>query len=96
MHGGAITLGQKYNALDIKPDIIIASDMLNLPLFKSIAETNSVPIIIYFHENQITYPWPDHEPDRQLGRDLHYHYINQTSAITADWCFFNSNRLKLE
>ena len=23
--------------------------------------------------------------------DLHYHYINQTSAITADWCFFNSN-----
>ena len=46
MHGGAITLAQKYNKLDSKPDIIIASDMLNLPLFKSIAKTENVPIII--------------------------------------------------
>ena len=46
---------------------------------------------MYFHENQITYPWPEHDPDKALNRDLHYHYINQTSAMVSDWNFFNSD-----
>ena len=54
MHGGAITLAQEYNKINFKPDLIIASDMLNLPLFKSLAKTKDTPIAMYFHENQIT------------------------------------------
>ena len=35
MHGAAITLASKFNQLDKKYDLIICSDMLNLPVFKS-------------------------------------------------------------
>ena len=93
MHGGAITLAKEFIDNKKEYDLILCSDFLNLPVFKAFAQKplGDTPIAMYFHENQITYPWPDHDPDRQLGRDLHYHYINQTSAIIADWCFFNSN-----
>ena len=35
MHGGAITLAKKFNKLNKSFDIIICSDMLNLPIFDS-------------------------------------------------------------
>ena len=92
MHGGAITLAQEFIENKKTFDLILCSDFLNLPVFKSLAQKsiNETPVAMYFHENQISYPWPDHDPDRKLGRDLHYHYINQTSALSSDWCFFNS------
>ena len=46
---------------------------------------------MYFHENQIAYPWPKHDPDKKLERDFHYYYINQTSALASNWSLFNSN-----
>ena len=91
MHGGAITLAQKYNELNFKADIIIASDMLNLPLFKSIANTSNIPIVVYFHENQITYPWSPNDRDISKGRDHHYGFINYSSALVSDLNLFNSN-----
>ena len=93
MHGGAITLAQEFIESGEVFDLILCSDFLNLPVFKALAQQSigRTPVAMYFHENQITYPWPDHDPDRQLGRDLHYHYINQTSALASDWCFFNSS-----
>ena len=89
MHGGAITLAKKYTKLNFKPDIILATDMLNLPVFKSLIKSN-VKIVLYFHENQITYPWSDNDPDIKLKRDQHYGFINYTSALTADEIIFNS------
>ena len=91
MHGGAITLADKFIANNHTYDLIICSDFLNLPVFKSIAQESikATPIVMYFHENQIAYPWPAHDPDTNLKRDLHYHYINQTSAMTSNWNFFN-------
>ena len=91
MHGGAITLAQQYNNLNFKPDIILTSDMLNLPLFKSIARTDKTPIIMYFHENQITYPWSPNDRDVSKGRDHHYGFINYSSAIVSDYNLFNSD-----
>ena len=35
MQGGAITLAQKLNNTQFKPDLILATDMVNLPIFKS-------------------------------------------------------------
>ena len=45
---------------------------------------------MYFHENQLSYPWSPEDKDIDLKRDLHYHYINYTSSLTADFNFFNS------
>ena len=36
MHGGAITLANQLVDLDAKIDLILCSDFLNLPVFKSI------------------------------------------------------------
>ena len=93
MHGGAITLAEKFNNLNKKFDLIICSDMLNLPVFKSLCNKNLLPdkIILYFHENQLSYPWSPLDKDVKLKRDLHYHYINYTSSLVSDYNFFNSS-----
>jgi len=97
MQGAAIELAKKYNQLNNTFDLIIASDMLNVALFKALAqsETNKklkkqAPIAIYFHENQLTYPWSETDVDPQLKRDAAYQFINYTSALCADVTFFNS------
>ena len=46
---------------------------------------------MYFHENQLTYPWSPLDDDINLKRDLHYHYINYVSSLVADFNLFNSN-----
>ena len=91
MHGGAITLAQKFNNLDKKPDIILTTDMLNLPLFKSIASTHDIPIAMYFHENQITYPWSPNDRDIVKERDHHYGFINYSSSLVSTINLFNSD-----
>ena len=91
MHGGAITLSKMYNKLNKKIDLIICSDMLNLPVFKSLSNNiKSIKTIMYFHENQLSYPWSPLDKDLVLKRDLHYHYINYTSSLVSDYNYFNS------
>jgi len=93
MHGGAITLAQEYNKIKNKFDIILCSDMLNLPVFKAVSYDNlcNSKIIMYFHENQLSYPWSPMDKDLELKRDLHYYYINYTSSLISDHNYFNSN-----
>ena len=92
MHGGAITLAKKYNQLNKKFDLIVCSDMLNLPVFRSLCNDNlySTKIVMYFHENQLSYPWSPLDKDLILKRDLHYHYINYTSSLVSEYNYFNS------
>lgn len=87
MEGGAVTLARKALALAEEPDLIVASDMLNLPVLLALGGERlaRVPVALYFHENQITYPLPPGEK-----RDLHYGFTNFTSALRADAVFFNS------
>jgi hypothetical protein len=92
MHGGAVTLAQEFLASDVTPDLILVTDMLDLTTFLALTrdKTANIPTAIYFHENQLTYPWsPD---DRDIGqqRDKHYGFINYTSALAADMVLFNS------
>ncbi len=95
MHGGAVTLAdiflEKYT--HIKFDLIFATDMLDLNTFLALTRkyTSQIPTAIYFHENQLTYPWSPTDQDVKKGRDNHYAFINYTSALTADALFFNSN-----
>ncbi len=87
MQGGAVTLARRAAALAEQPDLILASDMLNVPVFLASgrADWQSAPLALYFHENQLTYPLQPGEK-----RDLHYGFVNFVSALRADAVFFNS------
>ena len=90
MEGGGINLARKIReavAAGVEPDLIFASDMVNLPAVLSLAreELQGVPVVLYFHENQLTYPLP---PDRD--RERAYAITNYLSAMAADRVVFNS------
>ena len=94
MHGGAITLAKLFNEhIEIygKPDLLLVTDMLNLPVFESFANITDIPIISFFHENQLTYPWSTQDRDKEKNRDHHYGFINYTTALRSDKVLFNSN-----
>src|SRR5512145_270643 len=57
MLGGAVTLAEQYLALDVAPDLIVASDMLDLTTFLALTRpvTAHTRTAVYFHENQLTY-----------------------------------------
>jgi glycosyltransferase involved in cell wall biosynthesis len=87
MRGGAVSLARMARELDARPDLIVASDMLDLATFRALSadRLGAVPAAIYFHENQLTYPLP---PGRQ--RDLSFAWVNYTSALAAEAVLFNS------
>ncbi|MBU1535149.1 DUF3524 domain-containing protein [Myxococcota bacterium] len=93
MYGSALTLTEAFSRLDKVPDLIVASDMLDLSSFLALNRRTipaHVPVGIYFHENQVAYPWQSESEDVQKGRDIHYAFINYASALAADFLFFNS------
>ncbi len=93
MHGAAVTLAQEFCEKNCNPDLILATDMLDLTTFLALTreKTSGVPVALYFHENQITYPWSPGDRDILHKRDKHYGFINYTSALAADAVFFNSS-----
>ena len=92
MHGGAISLANLVIPGLPKPDMILATDMIDLNLFLSLTRkwSHNIPVAIYFHENQLNYPWSATDADVRLKRDVHYAFINYASALAADRVFFNS------
>lgn len=97
MHGGAVTLARRFLEDNFEPDIVLATDMLDLTTLLSLTRhrTSQIPVGIYMHENQLTYPLPQDgrigPMRRQLGeRDQHYAFINYASMLTADFVLFNS------
>lgn len=92
MHGGAITLAKEFLKTGFKPDLILATDMLDLTIFQSLTRktTHNIPYVLYFHENQLAYPWSSTDRDVVKNRDRHYSFINYSSALAADKVCFNS------
>jgi glycosyltransferase involved in cell wall biosynthesis len=91
MQGGAVTMATKaLEALreGFKPDLIFATDMVNVPAFLALTRGafNETPILLYFHQNRLTHPLA---PDET--RDHSFSYINYLSALTADRVVFNSH-----
>ena len=91
MHGGAISLAEKCATLPI-PDLYLVTDMMDLSLFKANlpASHRQVPIALYFHENQLSYPWSASDQDVSLKRDRHYSFINYSSCMAADKVYWSS------
>lgn len=69
------------------PDVIFATDMLNVPAFLSLTRhvLSNTPLVLYVHENQLTYPLKE-----GVERDYTYAYINYLSCLAADRVIFNS------
>ncbi len=88
MQGGAVTIARLIRKRATRrPHIILASDMLDLATLRALLPDgwHTVPIALYFHETQLTYP----QNERQK-HGWRYGFINYTSALTADKVFFNS------
>ncbi|MDA0903079.1 MAG: DUF3524 domain-containing protein [Bacteroidetes bacterium] len=98
MHGAATTW-----ALEIRreaslegdrdtPDLIITTDMCDAAQLRGLLPPawSSATFIVYFHENQLTFPWSTFDDDASNGRSHTYGYINITSALAADAVWFNS------
>ena len=92
MHGGAVTLASRFLAQAHAPELILATDMLDLTTFLALTRevSSGCRCALYFHENQLTYPWSPGDPDKGGQRDLHYAFINYASALAADAVLFNS------
>lgn len=69
-------------------DLLFCSSMLNLAEFFGLANETirGLPSVLYFHENQLTYP----DPHRK-ERDMHFVLTNVTSALAATEVWFNSD-----
>jgi len=86
-----VTLAKQYRRLPESPDLLVASDMLDLATFLGLINAgNRPPVVVYFHENQLVYPWSARDPDARTERANQYAFINFTSALAADAIAFNS------
>lgn len=88
MRGAAFAFEAMVRALRQPPDALIATDMLNVPEFLALlrdALPPRLPVLTYFHENQITYPLP-----RRDERDFHFGLANIYTALASDLVVFNS------
>lgn len=89
MHHSAITLATQVNNSNQQFDAFLVSDMMDLSLFKSLLKSTykNIPVLFYFHENQLTYPFGK---SKQEQTNHHYAWINFSSALVADQIAFNS------
>ena len=90
MRHGAITFAQQVNeraAAGETWDVLFCSDMLNLAEFLGLVDESvrTLPKVVYFHENQLTYP-----VQVESERDYQYCMTNITTAAAADAVWFNS------
>jgi len=91
MHGAFLTLAEElagHIAENGPPDVILASSMMNVAAFAGAVRhvAPGVPIAVYFHESQFTYPLSPADK-----KDLAYPMKNWTSAAVADLVIFNSD-----
>ena len=89
MRGAAIHLAREAESLVRRErfDLVLASDFLSLTDWRALAPAPlaSLPTVVFFHENQLSYPL---EPGQT--RDYQYGFTNLTTCLAADEVWFNS------
>ncbi len=90
MHGGFLTLAEQLNDLAKDgwlADVILASSMMDVAAFAGAIRRTApaVPIAMYFHESQFTYPL---SPSDKV--DFTYQMKNWAGAAVSDLVIFNS------
>ncbi|MDP6355142.1 MAG: DUF3524 domain-containing protein [Planctomycetota bacterium] len=87
MRASAIGFAQEIAEREEVPDLILASDYLDVAAFRALlpARIREIPILAYFHENQLTYPVKD-----ESERDYQFVFTNITTCLASDRVLFNS------
>ncbi len=88
MRGAAAWYADLLNAdARYRPDLIFATGFLNLADLRGLLDPplDRTPVLLYMHENQLTYPL---SPDEEF--DFHFGFTNIVSALAADRLVFNS------
>jgi len=86
MQNSPVYYADLFHKHNLEPGTILASDFVNLTSLKGlIPNPDAWRWVLYFHENQLTYPFRD-----ESERDLTYAQMNILSALTADSVYFNS------
>ena len=90
MRHGALTIARRVAQLiagGAEWDLLFASDMLDLAQFLGLADPSlrRLPSVVYFHENQLTYP-----VRAEKERDLHFSVTNFSTAVASDALWFNT------
>lgn len=84
MRGAALHFLKKIPPLKNYNGIII-TDLMSLSDFKALCKEKCPPTLVYFHENQLTYPLaPGEHKDYQFG------FTDITTALSAEMIVFNS------
>ena len=84
MRGAALHFAKKTPSLDAY-DGLITTDLIGFSDFKALTGKACPPTLVYFHENQLTYPLaPGEQMDYQFG------FTDITTALAADMVTFNS------
>ncbi len=84
MRGAALYFIKKISALE-SYDGLVTTDLMSLSDFKALVKGPCPPTLVYFHENQLTYPLaPGEHVDYQYG------FTDITTALAADRILFNS------
>ncbi|PID40005.1 MAG: glycosyl transferase family 1 [Proteobacteria bacterium] len=84
MRGAALHFINAIDNLD-GYDGIISGGLLSLADFTALCGPHRPPVLLYFHENQLTYPLA---PGERM--DLQFGFTDITSALCADRILFNS------
>ena len=74
--------------LNLQTDVVLATSMLDVASFQALSRESGlakIPLVLYMHENQLTYPI---RPGGKRDQDLIYR--QWTSQICADQIWFNS------
>ncbi len=87
MRTASLSFLEKSNPLQAY-DRVFATDMMDVAQFKAMAGSGCPPIILYFHENQLSYPLSSRA--RLRKPDIDAGLINMNSALAADQVWFNS------
>ena len=88
MRGAAVWFADLLNQQTDEPvDLIFVTGFLNAADFRGMLKPplDRVPILLYMHENQMTYPL---SPDEEF--DFHFGFTNIISCLVADRVVFNS------
>jgi glycosyltransferase involved in cell wall biosynthesis len=87
MQGGAVTIARMIYEHQRTPDVLLVSSMINLATLRALLPdwNRSLPVALYLHETQLTYP-----QNRRQSHGWRYGFINYISALAADVVYFNS------
>lgn len=82
---GALEIAQQIEDVN-QYNLIFVTDLINLADLKALLGGSTPPIVLYYHENQHSYP-----PEEGRSADFHTRWIDFSNALIADQLLFNSH-----